>query len=82
MADRKQLRMERAGGPLFAPTGRVGGGPFVFGEDDPRIELFCIDCNTLLDTVPPDFEFRGPRLGEIVWVCACGTHNVGPLGEA
>ena len=78
--DRKRLKMERAKGPLFNPNA-VGGGPFEFGPDDPRIDLICIGCGQLLATVPPTYQFRGPW-GEIVYVCqGCGTHNVGPLSE-
>jgi hypothetical protein len=69
--------MEPAKRPRFRAT-TVGGGPFEFGPDDPRLQLVCAQCNRILATVPLTYEFRG-AWGEIVYVCPqCGEHNVGP----
>lgn len=78
----KQIKMIPAGKPILGKTVFVGNNaPHNFGDTDPRIQLLCTDCNAVVDTVPPSFQFRNLFYGEVVWVCRCGAENIGPLSQ-
>lgn len=72
--------MAHAGEPFPGKT-IPPGQPFEFGPDEPRVELLCAECDAVLDTVPPDFQFRNLFFGEVLWICGCGTENVAPLAQ-